>query len=341
MDLWTHSTAQHSTAQHSTAQHSTAQHSTAQHSTAQHKSINHSNKKSVVIAGNGKSLSQIDYRLLPEDFDVFRCNQFYFEDHYFLGKSVKAAFFNSSLLFEQYYTFHHLIHNNEYQCENLVVSSFHSPLIDFDTVSKFKLLFPHIIDGYDYLAKLSAFDEYLRFNELYRGSRITSGVYMCAVAIAAGYQDIYLTGIDFYAGGNTSYAFDHKKENIIKLVPNFKENISHSQFHTQNTDIEALKFLQSRYQVNIYSISPTSPISSFFPLASAQNPTPFDLKKKENYTKDILIPLPDAYAKFQKIFPRYFETQKLRSNLIYRLIKDLLHLPSHIKHYLRDKKKKF
>lgn len=308
---------------------------------AQHKSINNSKQKSVVIAGNGKSLSQIDYALLPEDFDVFRCNQFYFEDHYFLGKSVKAAFFNASLLLEQYYTFHHLIKNNEYQCDHFVITSFHSPLFDLESVSKFKLLFPHLIDGYDYLAKLSAFDEYLRFNELYQGTRITSGVYMCAVAIAAGYQDIYLTGIDFYTDGNTRYAFDHKKENIIKLIPSFKQDISHSQFHTQNADIEALKFLQSHYQVNIYSVSPTSPISTVFPLAPVQRSVSHNVEKKENYTKDILIPPPDAYVKFQKVCPQSTRKQKLRHNLIYRLIKDLLHLPNHIKHYVREKKRKF
>ena len=40
-------------------------------------------KKPIVIAGNGPSLAQIDYSLLPQDYDVFRCNQFYFEDKYF------------------------------------------------------------------------------------------------------------------------------------------------------------------------------------------------------------------------------------------------------------------
>ncbi|NBI12888.1 CMP-Neu5Ac--lipooligosaccharide alpha 2-3 sialyltransferase [[Haemophilus] felis] len=339
MDLWTHSTAQHSTAQHSTAQHSTAQHSTAQHSTAS--SIVEQIKKSVIISGNGLSLAKIDYSLLPDDYDVFRCNQFYFEDHYFLGKKVKAAFFNASVIFEQYYTFNQLNKRKEYECENFIISSFRSPLIDLNIVNNFKLLFPNVIDGYDYLSKLEAFDQYIRFNEVYEDKRITSGVYMCAVAIAAGYQDIYLTGIDFYSEGNTNYAFDHKGENITKLMPSFMDNVSHSSFHTQDADIQALKFLQDHYQVNIYSLSPSSPLSNYFPIAPKQTDVLFQLEKKENYTKDILIPLPDAYAKFQKIFPRYFETQKLRSNLIYRLIKDLLHLPSHIKHYLRDKKKKF
>lgn len=42
----------------------------------------------IVIAGNGPSLAQIDYSRLPQDFDVFRCNQY----KYFLEKKIKGAF---------------------------------------------------------------------------------------------------------------------------------------------------------------------------------------------------------------------------------------------------------
>lgn len=53
----------------------------------------HEIPKAVIVAGNGESLSQIDYRLLPKNYDVFRCNQFYFEERYFLGNKIKAVFF--------------------------------------------------------------------------------------------------------------------------------------------------------------------------------------------------------------------------------------------------------
>ncbi|EFP3399602.1 alpha-2,3 sialyltransferase, partial [Campylobacter jejuni] len=42
-----------------------------------------------LVCGNGPSLKNIDYKRLPKQFDVFRCNQFYFEDRYFVGKDVK------------------------------------------------------------------------------------------------------------------------------------------------------------------------------------------------------------------------------------------------------------
>ena len=64
--------------------------------------------KPIIIAGNGPSLAQIDYTRHPKDFDVFRCNQFYFEDKYFLGKNIKGVFFNYFIFKEQFFTLHYL-----------------------------------------------------------------------------------------------------------------------------------------------------------------------------------------------------------------------------------------
>lgn len=80
--------------------------------------------KKVIISGNGPSLKEIDYSRLPNDFDVFRCNQFYFEDKYYLGKKFKAVFYNPGLFFEQYYTLKHLIQNQEYETELIMCSNF-------------------------------------------------------------------------------------------------------------------------------------------------------------------------------------------------------------------------
>lgn len=48
--------------------------------------------QNVIIAGNGPSLQSINYQRLPKKYDIFRCNQFYFEDKYYLGKNIKTAF---------------------------------------------------------------------------------------------------------------------------------------------------------------------------------------------------------------------------------------------------------
>lgn len=95
--------------------------------------------KKVIIAGNGPSLKEIDYSRLPNDFDVFRCNQFYFEDKYYLGKKCKAVFYNTYFFFEQYYTLKHLIQNQEYETELIMCSNFNLAHIENEKFFK-KLL---------------------------------------------------------------------------------------------------------------------------------------------------------------------------------------------------------
>lgn len=183
-------------------------------------------KNNVIIAGNGPSLKEIDYLKLPDDFDVFRCNQFYFEDKYYLGKKCKAVFYNPSLFFEQYYTLKHLIANQEYETELIICSNFNQAHLESENFRKsFYDYFPDAYLGCDFFKQLKEFDAYFKFHEIYLNQRITSGIYMCAVAIALGYKEIYLTGIDFYQNGS-SYAFDTKQENLLKLAPNFKNDNS-------------------------------------------------------------------------------------------------------------------
>lgn len=254
--------------------------------------------KSAVVAGNGPSLAEIDYSLLPDDYDVFRCNQFYFEDKYFLGKKVKYAFLNFSVILEQYFTYKTLDINNEYSIENIVISR----LAEASTDKKyqgFKYYFPDIKDGYDlYISKLELFNCFLKFNNLYKGNYITSGVYMVAVAVALGYKNIYIAGIDFYEDSNNSYVFNHKKSNLIKVFPKIKRLVKDS-IHNKNFDIEALKFLEENYDVNIFSLCPKSNFSNYFPCAYS------DIKDKSKEfvivekpyeaIKDILIPIERAY----------------------------------------------
>ncbi|EOH4430057.1 alpha-2,3-sialyltransferase, partial [Campylobacter jejuni] len=57
--------------------------------------------KKAIIAGNGPSLLSIDYSRLPKNYDLFRTNQFYFEDKYYLGKKVNFAFLNPGVFIEQ------------------------------------------------------------------------------------------------------------------------------------------------------------------------------------------------------------------------------------------------
>lgn len=254
--------------------------------------------KSAVVAGNGPSLAKIDYDRLPKDFDVFRCNQFYFEDKYFLGKKVKYAFMNFSVILEQYLTYKTLCENKEYLIENIVISR----LAEKNTDKKYQgyhFYFPDIQDGYDlYISKLKDFNVFLKFNNLYKSNYITSGVYMTAVAVALGYKRIYVAGIDFYESSENDYAFNHKKNNLIKIVPNMKLSAKNN-IHKKMFDIEALRFLVDKYEVEIFSLCPSSKMEQYFPynnVVSRFAGGKFMVNEKtDGATKDILIPIERAY----------------------------------------------
>ncbi len=292
-----------------------------------------------IIAGNAPSLKEIDYTKMPEECDIFRCNQFYFEEQYYLGKKCKAVFYNPLYFFEQYYTLKQLINKQEYETELIFCSNFNlAHLEDAHFLKNFPFYFPDALLGYDFIKKLKEFDALFKFNEIYFQQRITSAIYMCAVAVALGYKEIHLAGIDFY-NNNSSYAFNTKQKNLLKLLPQFKTIDSKYFGHSQNTDTTALKFLEKTYKVKFYCLCPHSPLANFIePSPPPLTNSNFKVQNKNaNYIKDILIPHPEAYKNFQKIL-NLSEKPRLKENIYYKLIKDLLRLPSDIKHYLKSRK---
>ena len=219
-------------------------------------------KKPIVIAGNGPSLTNIDYTRLPSDFDVYRCNQFYFEDKYFLGKYITGVFFNPHIFFEQYYTLKQLIIREEYSCENIYCSRMYWTYEVIDTESPFQFLFPDVIEIYKLIETYPHILSFLKYNDLYLKERVTSGILMVLIAAINGYQELYLTGIDFYEP--EAYAFNNNKTNLQQLVPEFNIRAK-GKCHTKNIDIKTLEFLQKEFDLHIYALSPNSLLATLFP----------------------------------------------------------------------------
>ncbi|MCZ0771909.1 alpha-2,3-sialyltransferase [Campylobacter hepaticus] len=244
--------------------------------------------QNIIIAGNGPSLKTINYQRLPKEYDVFRCNQFYFEDKYHLGKNIKAVFFNPGVFLEQYHTTKQLQFNNEYTIDKIICSTFKLPFIENDNfINKFYDFFPDAKLGYEIIENLKEFYAYIKYNEIYFNKRITSGIYMCAIAIALGYKNIYLCGIDFYEGENI-YAFKAMSENIKKLFP-YMINFKPSNCHSKEYDIQVLKLLKSLYSVNIYTLCDHSTLANYFPLSAYAN-NDFILENRyDNCINDILL----------------------------------------------------
>ncbi|EAH8543275.1 alpha-2,3-sialyltransferase [Campylobacter coli] len=244
--------------------------------------------QNVIIAGNGPSLQSINYQRLPKEYDIFRCNQFYFEDKYYLGKNIKAVFFNPHIFLQQYHTVKQLVFNNEYKMENIFCSTFNLPFIERDNfINKFYNFFPDAKLGHKIIENLKEFYAYIKYNEIYLNKRITSGIYMCAIAVALGYKNIYLCGIDFYEG-EIIYPFEAMSQNIKKTFPWMKD-FTPSNCHSKEYDIEILKLLESIYKVNFYALCDNSVLINYFPLsASADNE--FILENKSgSCIRDILL----------------------------------------------------
>ena len=47
-------------------------------------------RKPILIVGSGPSVKNVDYRRLPEDFDIMRVNHFYKEDYFYFGRKVTS-----------------------------------------------------------------------------------------------------------------------------------------------------------------------------------------------------------------------------------------------------------
>ncbi len=263
---------------------------------------------------------------------------------------MNFAFANPSVLFEQSYTYKTLTYTQEYKIDNIVVSNFNFTHTD-SLYFKYLRIFDTIVCGSEQLSILKDFYDFIRYNEIYYDNRrITSGIYMCAFAVALGYKEIYIAGIDLYSS-KEAYAFDTMQKNLLTIVPDF--STTPSGCHAKEIDIEALYFLEKHYGVKFYSMCPNSPINEYIPLAPKQNNAAFQVgERKKDSIRDMLIPSVTAYQRLnhsiefelqhnpldhtkekRQEIQRYKQT--LRDNSIYKLYRDIIRLPKAICHYIK------
>ncbi|WP_233707553.1 alpha-2,3-sialyltransferase, partial [Helicobacter bizzozeronii] len=263
--------------------------------------------KPLIIAGNGPSIKNLDYSLFPPNFDVFRCNQFYFEDKYYLGKEVKGVFFNSWIFDAQMRTASHLVACDEYKLNTIycTTDAEYSPFNAFyrkdggslnnlsDRYSSLRPLhartfldkhFTNITHTYELLATLEPFlDLYTKARNFY-GQQFTGGIMMLISAIALGYKEIYLAGIDFYATGLGHFYQDSSRFFILEHAP----------MHTQELDMQAIELAKQYAQ--LYALVPNSALSAILPLSPHKNALSEERiqalhlghEKPPGYTQDIL-----------------------------------------------------
>ena len=294
-------------------------------------------KKCAVIAGNGPSLAQIDYSRLPKDYKLFRCNQFYLEEAYYLGRHIDFVFFVKWAMLENYYTMQNLINRGEYSCDSIWCPG--------NRDDHMAACFPALQFGSECVRNLREMFIFLNFWGLYEGVGTTSGTYMCVMAAALGYEELYLAGFDLYYGDNY-YAFGVDRPNLLKINPRVASPSYDGGYggHAREFDLQVLDFLTKKYSVKLYSLCPTSPLSAHFDLAPDVGNSFVVEKKGRDSLSDMLIPKNEAYLKYGKNPPNH-EKQKrqerrrdrIKDNLYYRIFIDLLRLPGDVFYYAKKK----
>lgn len=246
------------------------------------------------------------------------------------------------MIFEQVYTLRSIYNNGEYRIKNIVAKTFNLRSLD-EPYCENMGAFAHIPNGADTLKNLREFFIFAMHSWIYHDELITSGIYACAFAVALGYKEIYIAGIDLYSA-NRGYAFNPLQSNLLKIMPNYDPNPKPDFMHFPETDLKALEILAKHHGARFYSLCPSSPISKHIPLAPVRadsSPQDWEQVKKskpKDATRDMLIPSKYAYEKMYygvSISP----LNPLRQNLIYRLVRDILRFPSQTKRYIRAKKR--
>ncbi|HEC1728243.1 TPA: alpha-2,3 sialyltransferase [Campylobacter lari] len=279
-------------------------------------------KDAVVVAGNGPSLKNIDYTKLPIEYDVFRVNRFYHEEKYYLGKNIKAVFHIPHHFFDEYHTMQQLVFSNEYNIENIICKMYNFA----DRKEKifrenFKYFFPLASNGYDeYFSRLVKLSAKLDYDSCYLGNRIEmlTGTYAIACAVACGYKEIYLAGMDFC---DKKYLYSNGQEVID---PNNKF------IHNYNFDIQILNYLKNEYNAKIFSVCPNSTINKYIMLSELNNKTIYNITERiEGAIKKPLLPNLSARKRYKRIY--------LEANPFINLFYGFLRTPRALKHYLSSK----
>ncbi|MBF7044905.1 alpha-2,3-sialyltransferase [Campylobacter volucris] len=287
-----------------------------------------SNKKSVVITGNGCSLKNIDYTRLPQEYDVFRSNHFYAEDKYYIGKKIKMALFVVPYFFNEYYTINKLISNKEYECEHIVCKMYNFQ----DRKEKifrdnFKYFFPAATNGYDnFFSKLKKLSDMIDFDFCYNGitTEMLTGTYLIACAVACGYENIYIAGMDFLDDDYTYF------DNLI--APAGVSFDREHPMHDKNYDVKIIQFLQDEYNANIMSICPNSSINHIIKLAPIRdNKRNFIIENRMvDSIREQLIPPAKSVNRYKRIY--------LENNLLIKALYAIIQTPRALRHYFSKTK---
>ncbi len=239
------------------------------------------NQKPIVIAGNGPSLSTTDTSRIPDDALVVRINNFFFEERYFLGRNVDLLYvagirdiiptYVRTMLSVQMREEYH-IHRYCGRTDNLLnINKHYFPIFD---VRKF-------------LAQNKKIATFLHYHHLYPGTLPTSGMMAIFTAIGMGFENIYITGMDFYTTSKTySHQIGANHAHLVGIEPG-SQGYSNS-YHTYDVDMAAFMLANSIDGVTIKSLTPDCYVNKLIELAPVVSESKEQEEKPSGYIKDFI-----------------------------------------------------
>ncbi|WP_104713578.1 alpha-2,3-sialyltransferase [Helicobacter cetorum] len=270
-------------------------------------------KKPLIIAGNGPSIKDLDYSLFPKDFDVFRCNQFYFEDKYYLGKEVKGVFFNPCVFHNQMNTAKHLIDNNEYCIEQFFCSvskEQHDFNGDYQTILSvdeyLRANYPFVRDTFSLFGEHEEILNHVKYHLKTYSKELSAGVLMLLSAIVLGYKEIYLVGVDFGANSWGHFYDDNQSQHFINHM---------ADCHNIYYDMLTIHLCQK--YAKLYALVPNSPLNHLLPLNLQANHVFELLDKPIGYTSDLIVssPLEEKLLESKNIDERFSQNKSFKNYL--------------------------
>lgn len=154
----------------------------------------------LLIVGNGPSAAVPAHNRLPEDLVVFRTNWFFLESHYHYGRHVDAWFYAIE---------HQLL-------EQRLHEQISAGIYDVDAISS-PMFVPALRDGEEWASRLHELGmaEWDHWNLIAENPTLgrflmsrplpTSGMQILGFALAAGFREIHLVGVDMYESTDARY----------------------------------------------------------------------------------------------------------------------------------------
>jgi len=215
----------------------------------------------LVIAGNGPSAALPPQHRIPADPVVFRMNWFFLESHYHFGSHVDGWFFSvphqtlEESLGEE-------IRSGRYTVDRLL-SPMHLPS-GRDGDGWGNQLLGTSLEQYDHWAAVSRHPRLAR-RFMSRPGLPTTGMQALAFALAVGFREVYLCGIDLYESAQARYGYtvtDRVAAALTQkdLAPGYEDA------HSLDTDLAFLRACLAEFpDARVHNLGDSTNLSVYLP----------------------------------------------------------------------------